>query len=151
MKTRNHIRSGAAALAIAACVWASTLGMAAEKPATDPTGTWKLTIINPKTKARTPERALKLKLEDGKLTGTIDGYSSVNGKVKIYEWPIKDSKVHGNDISFTVTHAPVVGNGPDSTTIYQARITGDTIKGTAETEFNGSTFKRDFEARRVNE
>jgi hypothetical protein len=151
MKTRNNIRSGAAALTIAACVWASTLAMAAEKPANDPTGTWKLSIINPKTKDRTPERTLKLTLEDGKLIGTIDGQSSVNGKVKIYEWPIKDAKVQGNQISFSVTHPPVVGNGPESTTSYQAQITGDTIKGTAETEWNGNTFKRTFEAKRVSE
>lgn len=123
--------------------------MAAEKSPVDPTGTWKLATINAETKAKSPERTLKLKLEGGKLTGTIDGRSSINGKVKLFEWPIKDTKLQGNDIAFTVTHAPVAGNGPDSTTTYEGRITGDAMKGTAETEWSGNTFKRDFEARRI--
>ena len=123
--------------------------MAAEKSAVDPTGTWKLATINAETKAKSPERTLKLKLEGGKLTGTIDGRSSINGKVKLFEWPIKDTKLQGNDIAFTVTHAPVAGTGPDSTTTYEGRITGDAMKGTAETEWSGNTIKRDFEARRI--
>lgn len=149
MKLQNRIGLGAVALTIAAFVWSSGLCMAADKAIMDPTGTWKLATINAETKAKSPERTLKLKLEGGKLTGTIDGRSEINGKVKIFEWPIKDTKLKGNDISFTVTHAPVYGNGPDSTTVYEGKITGDTMKGTAETEWSGNTHKRDFEAKRV--
>ena len=151
MKLRNSIASATAALSIATCAWLSGECMAAEKSAVDPTGTWKLATINPETKAKSPERTLKLKLEGGELTGTIDGFSDINGKKKVFEWPIKDTKLKGNDISFTVTHAPVAGNGPDSTTTYEGKITGDAMKGTAETEWSGNTFKRDFEARRVKE
>jgi hypothetical protein len=57
----------------------------------------------------------------------------------------------GNDISFTVTHPPTYANGPDSTTTYEGKLIGDTMKGTAETEWNGNVMKRDFEARRVKE
>jgi hypothetical protein len=124
---------------------------AADNGAIDPTGTWKLTSIKAETKAKGPERTLKLKLEAGKLTGTIDGRSEVNGKVKIHEWPIKDAKLKGNDISFTVSHAPIAGSGPDSTTVYEGKLTGDTMKGTSQAEWNGNTHKRDFEARRVKE
>jgi hypothetical protein len=85
------------------------------------------------------------------LTGTIDGRSEINGKVKIFEWPIKDTKIQGNSISFTVTHPPTYGSGPDSTTVYEGKITGDTMTGTAETEWSGNTFKRAFEARHVKE
>lgn len=151
MKPQNTTWLALAALIIAALFWSSGLSRAADKSAVDPTGTWKLATINSQTKAKSPERTLKLKMEGGKLTGTIDGRTEVNGKVKMFEWPIKDSKLRGNDISFTVTHAPVAGNGPDSTTTYEGKITGDTMKGTAETEWNGSTHKRDFEAKRVKE
>ncbi len=89
--------------------------------------------------------------EAGKLTGTITGRSNVNGNVRIFEWPIKDTRLQGNDISFTVTHAPVTGQGPDSTTVYEGKLTGETIKGQAETEWSGHTFKRGFEAKRVKE
>jgi hypothetical protein len=137
------------ALTIASFAWFSSLSMAADKGVIDPTGTWKLATINSETKAKSPERTLKLKLESGKLMGTIDGRSEINGKVRMFEWPIKDTKLEGNHIWFTVTHAPTVGNGPDSTTIYEGKISGDTMKGTAETEWSGNTHKRDFEARRI--
>jgi hypothetical protein len=151
MKTRNGMLVPTAALTIAAFVWSSGLGMAADKGIMDPTGTWKIAMINPETKAKSPERTLKLKLEGGKLTGTIDGRSEINGKVKMFEWAIKDTKLEGNAISFTVTHPPTYGKGPDSTTSYEGKITGDAIKGTAETEWSGNTMKRDFEARRLKE
>ena len=138
-------------MSIAAFVWSSGLGMAADKGAMNPTGTWKLATINSETKAKSRERTLKLKVEGGKLTGSIDGRSEINGKVKMFEWPIKDTKLRGNEILFTETHAPTVGKGPDSTTLYEGKITGDTMRGTVETEWNGHTHKRDFEARRVKE
>ncbi len=151
MKAQNRIWLTVAAFAIAAFIGSSGGGVAADKGAIDPTGTWKLSTINSQTKAKSPERTLKLKLERGKLTGTIDGRSEINGKVKMFEWPIKDTKLQGNDISFTVTHAPTLGKGPDSTTVYDGKITGDVMKGTAETEWNGNTNRRGFEARRVKE
>ena len=150
MKPQNRIWLIISALTIAALVWSSE-AIAADKAAVDPTGTWKLATINAETKAKSPERTLKLKLEGGKLTGTIDGRSEINGKVKIYEWPIKDTKLKGGDISFTVSHPPTAGTGPDSTTVYEGKITGDTMKGTAETEWVGNTHKRDFEARHTKE
>ena len=151
MRPRNNILIATVALAIAALIWSSGVSTAADKGPIDPTGTWKLATINAETKAKSPERTLKLKLDGGKLTGTIDGRSEVNGKVKIYEWAIKDTKLKGSDISFTASHPPTVGNGPDSTTVYEGKLTGDTMKGTAETEWAGNTHKRDFEARRVKE
>ena len=85
MKPQNSIWLTTAAFTIAAFVWPLVLSMAAEKASMDPTGTWKLATISAETKAKSPERTLKLKLEGGKLTGTIDGRSDINGKVKI-EW-----------------------------------------------------------------
>lgn len=151
MKPQNRISLSAVTMTLAALVWSSTLVMAAEKAMIDPTGTWKLVTISSQTKAKSLERTLKLKLDGGKLTGTIDGRSEINGKVKIFEWALKDTKLQGNAISFTVTHPPTLGKGPDSTTVYEGKITSDTMKGTAETEWSGNTNKRDFEARRVKE
>lgn len=150
MKPQRYI-SLAATLTVAALVWSSAPSVAGDKGAINPTGTWKIATISSQTKAKNAERTLKLKFEGGKLTGTIDGRSEVNGKVKMFEWPIKDTKLQGNDIAFTVTHAPTVGKGPDSTTVYEGKITSDTMKGTAETEWMGHTNKRGFEARRVKE
>lgn len=151
MKLQINRWFGATAITIASLICSSGVSIGADKGAIDPSGTWKLTSINAETKAKGPERTLKLKLEGGKLTGTIDGRSEVNGKVKIYEWPIKDTKLKGSDISFTVSHPPTAGNGPNSTTVYEAKLTGDTMKGSSETEWVGNTHKRDFEAKRVKE
>src|SRR5579872_2019155 len=151
MKPQNHVWLETAAFTFAALLWASSLSMAAEKGSTDPSGTWKLVTINPQTKARSAEHTLKLKLDGGKLTGTMEGRSEINGKVKLFQWAITDTKLQGNDISFTVTHPPTYGNGPDSTTTYEGKFTGATMTGKAETEWSGNVKKRDFEAHRVKE
>ncbi len=149
MKTQNRISLVTTALTCAALLCSTPIARAADKAAIDPTGTWKLATINSQTKAKGTESTLKLKLERGKLTGTIDSRSQVNGKVKLFEWALKDTRLQGNTISFTVTHPPTVGTGPDSTTVYEGKLTGDSIKGTAVTEWSGNTFKREFEAQRV--
>ncbi len=141
-----------AALTVAVLAWPLGLVRAAEKGAVDPSGTWKITRFKPGTTNQIGSaETLKLKLETGKLTGTITGRSSINGKVKIFEWPVKDTKLDGDDIAFTVTHAPVVGQGPDSTTIFEGRMKGDGLKGKANEEWSGYTLTRDFEARRLKE
>jgi hypothetical protein len=117
MKSQNSIGLVTAVLTLAAFTWTSSLSTAADKSTVNPTGTWKLATISSQTKTKSPERTLKLKWEGGKLTGTIDGRSEINGKVMMFEWPIKNTKLEGNAISFTVTHAPTVGKGPDSTPI----------------------------------
>lgn len=149
MKQQNRIWVQTALLTFAALIWASNLSMAADKVSVDPSGTWKLVTISPQTKARSAEHTLKLKIEGGKLTGTMEGRSDINGKVKIFGWAIKDAKLQGNDISFTVTHPPTYGNGPDSTTTYEGKVTGNNMAGKSETDWNGNVMKRDFEARRV--
>ncbi len=151
MKSLNSIALTTVTSALAAFLWSSGLSMAADRSTVDPTGTWKLVTISSQTKAKSSERTLKLKLAGGQLIGTIDGRSEINGKVKLFEWAIKDGKLHGNALSFTVTHPPTLGKGPDSTTTYEGKITGDTMKGTAETEWSGHTNRRDFEAKRVKE
>jgi hypothetical protein len=151
MKQQSHLWVETAALTLAALILASNSSLAADKVSVDPTGTWKLVTINPQTKAKSAEHTLNLKLEGGKLTGTMEGRRDINGKVKIFEWAIKDTKLQGNDIAFNVTQAPVFGQGPDSTTTYEGKVAGKTMAGKSETEWSGNVMKRDFEARRVKE
>jgi hypothetical protein len=119
-------------------------------PAVNPTGTWKVTIPSTNTTARPGERTLKLKLDGTALTGTLSTTSIVNGQSRVYEWPIKDARLQGSEISFTVTHPFQVGRGVE-TSSYQGRIEGEVMKGTVKIEFSGHTFVRDWQAERANE
>ena len=139
-----------------------TLGMAfaalsllpaagADNSTADPNGTWKVTVTSTNTQARPTPQTLKLKLDGGKLTGTLTYNSSavINGKARVSEAPITEAKLQGNEISFNFTHAPSVGNGPNANYSYQGKINGDTIKGTFTMEWMGNSRTRGWEAERV--
>jgi hypothetical protein len=150
MKLRSRVWLATAALTAATVVWSLNEGMAADQAAIDPTGTWKVTTFNSQTNRKTVfEKTLKLKLEGGKLSGTFTDRSSVNGKEIIMESPIKETKFQGGDISFTVSHPPHVGDGPDVTMSFKGKISGDVMKGKLEGEWSGATFARNWEAKRV--
>lgn len=74
----------------------------------------------------------------------------VNGKSRLYQWAIKDAKLQGSEISFSVTHPFEVGHG-EVTTSYRGKIGGDAIKGMLEMEFMGQTYTRDWKAERLKE
>jgi hypothetical protein len=112
-------------------------------------GTWKVTQYSgTNAQVRPAEYTLKLKLEGGVLSGTLGNVSVVNGKSLAHEWVTK-AKVQGNELSFTVTHPPVAGNGPNSTSTYKGVMSADTIKGTVQTEWMGETHTRDWKATRL--
>jgi hypothetical protein len=97
-------------------------------------------------------RTLKLKWEGGKLSGTLAKISLVNGKSIVKERPIQDAKLHGSDISFSVAFPVEAGEGPDVTTKYQGKISGDTMSGKLESEWMGKPMaKKDWEAKRGKE
>jgi hypothetical protein len=124
------------ALALASVVVA-TLVLAPAAQAADPTGTWKWsTTFNNQTR----ETTLKLKLEDGKLTGAILGRND-------QETPIEDAKIDGDKISFSVTR----GRGEQKfTSKYSGTVSGDTIKGTIESPGrDGQTRSREWEAKKA--
>jgi hypothetical protein len=125
----------------------------AGEPAVNPTGAWKVTVVTTNTQARPAAQTLKLKLDGGTLTGTFSYNSSavVNGKARVSELPITEAKFQGDEISFNFSHPPASGNGPNSSSSYQGRISGDTIKGTFTTEVMGQTRTRGWEAERVKE
>lgn len=143
----------------------------------DPTGTWKVTTFNGTvqqvaegTTAVTGaegsnlqtlrqgsklqalrEETLKLRLEGGKLAGTVSKVSKINGKAVVREQPIEAANFQGNEISFVVTFPPSAGQGPGATTKYQGMFSGGKMRGTLESEWMGVIIKRDWEASRVTE
>ena len=110
----------------------------------DPTGTW--TWSTPGRNGG-PDRksTLKLKVEGDKVTGTMSapGRGGQSSDVAISE-----GKLKGDEISFAVTRE-VQGN--KITAKYNGKISGDSIKGKMETDRNGQTQSRDWEAKRETE
>lgn len=104
--------------------------------AEDPTGTWKWTA--PAGKDKTREQTLTLKLEGDKLTGSVPGRE---GK----EIAIENGSFKDGEVSFTVTRER---QGNKFVTKYTGKVTGDTLKGKTESEREGKTNSRDWEAKR---
>jgi hypothetical protein len=147
MKRQSSIWITIATLALAAGLPA----LRAAEPAPNPTGTWKMLRSSTNSQTAGPLQTLTLKLDGGKLTGTLTYNSSpiVNGKVRVSEKPITEAKIQGDEISFHFTHPPSAGNGPNPTYDYQGKLSGDTIKGTCTMEWMGNTRTRDWAATRV--
>ncbi len=107
----------------------------AEDKKPDPTGTWTWTTPGQNNQTRTV--TAKLKLEEGKLTGTVSGRQS--------DTAIENGKVEGEEISFSVTRE---FNNMKFTQKFTGKITGDSIKGKISFERNGEAQTRDWEAKR---
>jgi len=123
---------GVAALAL---VFVGLVSIARAEDKANPTGTWKWshTFNN-----NTVERSVKLKLEGDKLTGTMPGRDGA-------ESAIEDGSFKDGTVSFKVTRER---NGQKFVTKYKGKVTGDTIKGTSESERDGQTRTTDWEAKR---
>ena len=111
----------------------TTNAWAADKA--DPTGTWKWSFT---ANNQTQETTLKLKLEGDKLTGSIVRRNNE-------ETPIADATFKDNEVAFSITRER---NGQKFTTKYKGKVDGDTIKGKSESERDGKTNSRDWEAKR---
>ena len=113
---------------------------AAEK--VDPSGTW--TWSTPGRDggaARTS--TLKLKLDGDKLTGSVSAPGRQGGEAR--EAVISDASLKGDEVAFTVKRE---FNGNTFVAKYSGKIAGDSIKGKIETERDGNTRSRDWEAKR---
>jgi len=86
--------------------------------------------------------SLKLKVDGEKLTGTLTSPSRDGGTT---DTAIADGKVKGEEVSFTVTRE---FNGNKMVAKYSGKVSTDAIKGKIETERNGETQSRDWEAKR---
>jgi len=102
----------------------------------NPTGTWKWTVSFG---GQSRDATLKLKLDGDKLTGAMLGRDN-------QETPIEDATYKDGEIAFKVTRER---NGQKFTTKYTGKLTGDTIKGKTESERQGQTQSRDWEAKRA--
>lgn len=101
------------------------------------TGTWTWEFKRPNSDDAI-KISLKLKQDGDKLTGALSGPGG-------NETEIKEGSVKNGVVSFQVTRER---NGNSFTTKYQGTLTGDTIKGKAETEVGGEVRSREWEAKR---
>ena len=86
---------------------------------------------------------LTLKADGEKLTGTLTSPGRQGGEPTKTE--ISEGKVKADEVSFSVTRE---FNGNKMTSKYSGKVTADTIKGKTESERNGETQSRDWEAKR---
>ena len=98
--------------------------VAADKQA-DPSGTWTWSTPG-RDGGPARQSTLKLKLDAGKLTGTVSGRQS--------DTAIGDATIKGDEISFTVTRE---FQGNKVVQKYTGKLAGDTIKGKISFERNG--------------
>ena len=112
--------------------------------AADATGTWNWTRPG-RNGGPDMKMSLKLKVDGEKLTGKLTSPSRDGGTT---ETAIADGKVKGDEISFTVTRE---FNGNKMVAKYNGRVSADVIKGKVESDRNGQTNTRDWEAKRAAE
>jgi len=101
-------------------------------------GTWKWTLTTPN--GDEINLSAKLKQEGDKVTGTYYGRNNS-------ESPIKDGKLTGNELKFTVVRDI---NGTQITISYSGKVEGDKITGKSEfkTADNEEPRKMDWNAKR---
>lgn len=119
------------------------------KSTADPTGTWRVVNGSDNSTQLRFEYTLIFNINAGTLTGTLRNLASVNNS-RLYQWEVKEAKLKGNEISFTVTHPFDVGRGV-ITWSYKGKITADTIKGKLTKEAPGETHTGDWSAERFKE
>ena len=124
---------------VATCVFCLGLGGIAQAEE-NPTGTWKWTanFRNNPNNNQPREQTLKLKLDGDKLTGAMVGRND-------RETAIEDATWKDGEVTFKVTRER---NGNKMVSKYKGKVTGDTLKGTIESDRDGQTRSRDWEAKR---
>jgi hypothetical protein len=123
-------------LAAAWTITASCLSGLSLAEETDPTGTWKWSVTLDDNQTR--EFTLKLKLQGGKLTGSMLGRDN-------QETPIEDASYKDGEVAFTVMRER---NNRKFMLKFKGKVNGDVIKGKSYVERDGQTRDRDWEAKR---
>ena len=143
MKRPQHALASLTQIVTCAILALGAVVQAQDKKA-DPTGTWTWTTPG---RNGGPDRksTLKLKVEGDKLTGTL---AAPGRGGQSNDSAIADGKLKGDEFSFTVIRE---FGGNKITVKYNGKISGDSIKGKIETERNGQTNSRDWEAKRETE
>src|SRR6266480_6885220 len=143
MKRPQHALASLTQILTCATLVLGAVVQAQDKKA-DPTGAWTWTTPG---RNGGPDRKsiLKLKVEGDKLTGTL---AAPGRGGQSNDSAIADGKLKGDEISFTVVRE---FGGNKITAKYNGKISGDSIKGKIETERNGQSNSRDWEAKRETE
>jgi hypothetical protein len=115
--------------------WLSSSAWAQDK--SNPTGTWKWSFTTQN--GQTIESSVKLKLEGDKLTGVFVGREG-------RESPIEGARFKDGELSFQVTRER---DGQKFTMKFQGKVSGDSLKGSVESDFGGQTRTRELEAKRT--
>ena len=110
MKTSTAFLSFCLVMMAVTVVWAA-----------DVSGKWTAQI--PGRQGNTQETTITLKVESGKLTGTVSGQQG--------ETPIADGKISGDEITFTVSRER---QGATIKQLFKGKVAGDEIKFTRSTE-----------------
>ena len=84
---------------------------------------------------------LELKVEGEKLTGTVTG-----GRNGTQKTPISEGTFKNDEVAFSVVRKR---QDQEFKIRYKGKVTGDTIKGTTTTNFNGQERSREWTATRV--
>ena len=132
MTRRNLLAS----FVVVAFVFAGTVRAEDKKQPYEGNWKWSVTFND-----QTREQTMKLTTADGKPAGAILGRN--NQETKIEDASFKDGV-----LAFTVTRER---NGNKVVSKYSGKLEGDTIKGKIDTERDGQTNSRDWEAKRVKE
>jgi hypothetical protein len=101
----------------------------------DPTGTWK---CETDVMGQKRESTLMLKMDGGKLTGTVTWMDKKESKVE-------EAKFKDGELTYSVTRELM---DQTFTIKYKLKIEGDTMKGKAEADFGGETRTFDVEGKR---
>ena len=126
--------------AVAAFVITAAAAVAADSVA----GTWKWTQLG-RQGGQGTERALMLKVDGGKVTGTLKGFSM--GQFEVPDTAIGDAKLAGNKLTFIVI---TEFNGYKRVSKYEATLAGDKLTGSVESPGrDGAVQKRDWVATRA--
>jgi hypothetical protein len=120
----------------------ATASSQAQDKKADPTGTWTWTTPG-RDGAEGRKSTLTLKAEGEKVTGKLSMPGRQGGEAR--ETEIKNGKLKGDEVSFEVTRE---FGGNSFTAKYSGKVSGDTIKGKVQTERDGETRDRDWEAKR---
>lgn len=114
---------------------------AAEDKKADPSGTWTWSTPG-RNGGEARKSTMKLKVDGDKVTGSI---STPGRNDQATETQITNGKLKGDQISFDVTRE---FQGNKFTAKYSGKVSGDTIAGKMETERDGNTRERPWEAKR---
>lgn len=137
-------RSTRAVMGVWAILAASAGIVAAEENAkVDPSGTWKWERTFGDNHIG---HTLRLKLTDGKLSGT---YATIfEGAERRVSEPVKidEAKLEGDKLTFKVTRE---FNDRQFTIAYSGTVSENGIKGTSEVDFDGNPREFDWDAKRV--